>query len=434
VPSVHRAFRGDAFVRLPELLYAESNRIRQGYALTPDTARFGAFPSMAGDTLEFVPRRLADVVAGRPGAIPPTVSVAVSRNRELLRGIATSWVQVFPNSADAHETFALALETLGELTSGRSKDATAFGEILNARALATEGSQALRLANAETRVLVKSGQMSAARAIADSVLRAGPGPSPEEAQYLRGLAALIGRVHAAARLQQRAAPDVVFRTWDWQPVDVPVQLTDAALALLAYASFAVPIDSLVALQARIDRLIPSYIEPRLRKRTREALLDLPGVLAFPERGVGPTHRAVAPSMYLLEMQWSLAQGDSARVRAQFDTLRELRASQRPGDVAFDATYHEAQLLLALGDTTAATHLLDLSLDALPTLGTHLLDQVPQIATLVRGMALRAVLAQAAKDSKVAKHWAALVTSLWSQSDPELQSVVDRMRVIAAHDN
>ena len=195
VPSVHQAFRGDAFVRLPELLYAESNRIRQGYALTPDTARFGAFPSMAGDTLEFVPRRLEDVVAGRPGAIPPTVSVAVSRNRELLRGIATTWVQVFPNSADAHETFALALETLGELTSGRSKDATAFGEILRARALATEGSQALRLASAETRVLVKSGQMSAARAIADSVLRAGPEPSPEG-----------GAVLARARSAHRPSP------------------------------------------------------------------------------------------------------------------------------------------------------------------------------------------------------------------------------------
>ena len=97
-------------------------------------------------------------------------------------------------------------------------------------------------------------------------------------------------------------------------------------------------------------------------------------------------------MYLLEMQWSLAQGTAPGCARNSTPCESLRASQRPGDVAFDATYHEAQLLLALGDTTAATHLLDLSLDALPTLGTHLLDQVPDIATLVRGMALRAVLA------------------------------------------
>jgi tRNA A-37 threonylcarbamoyl transferase component Bud32/tetratricopeptide (TPR) repeat protein len=433
LPSVHMAFRGTAFSRLPELLYTESNQIRQGYALAPDTTRFGSFPSLSRDTLEFIPRPLADVVAGKPEAIPPSVGAAVAHNQEIWREIAISWVRAFPNSADAHETLALVLEATSELTAGRSKDLSALGEIERARRSAI-GVQALRLANAESRVLLKSGQIRGARVLADSLLRTNPDPTPEEAVQLRGLAALTGRVHRAARFERLAAQDYSFRTWDWEPVNVPPQLADAALGLLVYASFATPMDSVVALQRTVERLIPSYVESRLRKRTREAMLDMPSVLTFPERGLGPTHRAVAPSVYLLEMQWALARGDSARVRSDFREIRELRRYQRPGDVAFDGTYHEARLLLALGDTAGATQLLDLSLDALPTLGSYLLDQVPQIATLVRGMALRAELAARARDRKTARQWAGAVAVLWSNSDPELQPVVDRMRSISVQSN
>jgi tetratricopeptide (TPR) repeat protein len=434
VPSVHLAFRGEAFTHLPRLLYTETNLIRQGFALAPDTVRFGAFPSMTRDTLEFVPRPISEVVAGQKHAIPGTLNVAVSQNRELMRDIATTWVRAFPNRAESHETLALVLETLGELTTGRFQVQTALGEIRRARALNSDRHESLRLANAETRFLVKAGQMKAARMLADSLLRAYPAPSSKDAPQLRGLAALTGRVHGTARLQRLSAQDFSFMTWDWQAVDVPVQLADAALALFAYASFASPTDSIVTLQRRIERLIPSYVEPRLRQRTREALLDMPSVLTFPERGLGPTHRAVAPSIYLMEMQWAHARGDTNRVRMQFIELRELRRSLRPGDVAFDGTYHEVRLLLARGDTTAATRLLDLSLEALPTLGTMLLDQVPQVATLVRGMALRADLAALARDSKVANHWAEAVTTLWGDGDAELRPVVERMRRISKQNN
>jgi len=85
------------------------------------------------------------------------------------------------------------------------------------------------------------------------------------------------------------------------------------------------------------------------------------------------------------------------------------------------------LLLALGDTAEATRLLDLPLNALPTLGAGLLDQVPQVATLVRGMALRAELAAQAGDSTEAKRRAGDVLVLWANADPEMQSTLERMR-------
>jgi hypothetical protein len=391
--------------------------------------RFGAFPSMARDTLEFVPRPITEVVAAEPGAIPTTMTAAVSRNRELMREIATTWVRAFPNRADAHETLALVLETLGELTAGRSKDFSAVSEIRRARATATEASQALRLANIETRFLVKSEQMAAARSLADSALRANLNPTLDDARQLRGLAALTGHVHLAARLQRRAAPDYTFLTPAWEEVNAPLQLTDAALGLFAYSAFGTPLDSLVGLEQRVERLIPSYVQPPMRERARQAMLDMPAVLAFPERGARPTHRPKAGGNYRLVMQWKLAQGDTAGLREEFRKLREVQRDIRPGDVAFDGTYHEAWLLLAIGDTVGATRLLDLSLEALPTLGTDLIDQLPEVATLVRGMALRAELASRAADPTVSRRWARHVVHLWSGADAELQPTVKVMERI-----
>jgi hypothetical protein len=319
---------------------------------------------------------------------------------------------------------------LGELTAGRSKDYSALSEIRRARSTVTEPAQALRLASIETRFLMKSEQMARARALADSILRANPTPSINDAEQLRGLAALTGHVHLAARLQQRAAPDYGFLTPDWQEVTVPLQLTEAALGLFAYSAFGTPVDSIQALEQRIERLIPSYVVPARRAAARQAMLDIPAVLAFPERGVRPMHRAKAGGNYRLVMQWKLAQGDTTGVREDIRKVRELQSNLRPGDISFDATYHEAWLLLAIGDTAEATQLLDLSLQALSTLGAAVLDQLPEVATLVRGMALRAELATRAGDPTTAGQWARDVLTLWSSADQELQPTISRMRTIA----
>jgi eukaryotic-like serine/threonine-protein kinase len=434
VPSVHLAFRGQAFSRLPKLLYTEPDRIRQGYAVQgADTVRFGAFPSMTHDTLEFVPRPLTEVTRAEPDAIPATVSSAVAKNRELMREIATTWVTAFPDRADAHETLALVLETLGELTAGRSAGYSALSEVRRARASASDSSQALRLAATEIRLLLKSEQIASARALADSVLRAHPSPSLDDARQLRGLAALTGHVHLAARLQQLAAPNYTFLTSDWDEVTVPQPLTEAALGLVAYASFGAPVDSIDTLEQRVERLIPSYVVPTRRTAARQALLDIPAVLAFPERGARPMHRASAGGNYLLAMQWRLAQGDTAAVRSELARVREGQRNLRPGDIAFDVTYNEARLLLAMADTAAAVERLDLSLQALSTLRTDILDQLPVAAALVRAMALRAELADRAGDSATARRWAEDVLMLWSNADQELQATTMKMRrITGAH--
>jgi len=436
VPAVHRAFTGIGTQRLMDLFYVETNVVRAG---PPDSTRpaapavrFGAFPSLDHDTLAFVPYPIAMVFGGRPEANPPSITLAVERNRQVLREIIQRWIDAFPASADAFEALSVVLETSGELTVDGGPRSSALAAARRARALSNDAQQTSRLALVEIRLLAKLEQFARARALADSILSAAPAaPDPMEAHRLAGLAALTGRVYRTAELLALSAPVDTPMTWDGDPLpDTPVPVKEAALALLGYAALGGPVDSLRALKARVDRRVASWTGPTARERVRLAVLHVPVELAFPQLGLTDVHRADAGGDYVLEWQWALAHGDTARVRTERARLARLRSHRRPGDVAVDGTYLEAVLLLQIGDSGAATQLLDLSLTALPTLGTYLLDQVPQAAALVRAMALRADLAGRAGDKTTAEHWARGVLDMWASADAPLAPTLASMRALA----
>ncbi|HEV8304490.1 MAG TPA: serine/threonine-protein kinase [Gemmatimonadales bacterium] len=429
VPSAHRAFAGVATQRLTDLFFAEPYVFRAGYALAPDTLSFAAFPSIDRDTLAFVPWPIADVMGGKPAANPPSMHAAVERNREVLRGIVEHWVEAFPGSADAHESLGLVLEAGGDVAAGGVLGRSALLEVRSGRGLTHDPEQALRLAVTEVRLLTKVQQFEPARSLADSILTAAAAtPGPAEARRLAGLAALTGRAHRTSQLLRLSAPVDTPTTWSGEAVaDAPLPVKQAALALLGYAALGAPAESLRTLKARVDQSVRSWAGPATRERLRLAVLHVPLALAFPVLGLTDVHRADAGGDYLLELQWALTRGDTTRVRAELARIAALRSAARPGDVAMDGTYHEAWLLLQLGDTAAATQLLDLSLDALPTLGSALLDQVPQAGALVQGMALRADLAARAGDRTTAARWARAVATLWAGADPPLEPILQRMR-------
>jgi hypothetical protein len=131
------------------------------------------------------------------------------------------------------------------------------------------------------------------------------------------------------------------------------------------------------------------------------------------------------------MQQALARGRPADVRHELDALTTVRAGIRAGDVSLDRTYLEAWVLAQIGDTAAAVRRLDLTLTALPTLGTMLVRDVPQAAAVGRAMALRADLAAASGDSATARRWAQDVVALWSGASPALSEPVARMKSLAA---
>ena len=301
-----------------------------------------------------------------------------------------------------------------------------------ARVLTHDPGQQLRVAVAETRLLFKLERFADAAGLADSVLAAAPvEPAPLDARRLAGLAVLTGRAYDAARLLRLSAPIDTPITWDGREVsDAPMPVKQAGLALLAYASLGAPAESLRALKARVDQRVTSWAGPVSRERLRQAVLHVPMGLAFESLGLSDVHRADAGGDYVIEMQWNLAHGDTAAVRAELARQARFRTRSRAGDIAMDGTYSEARVLLQLRDTVTATALLDLSLQALPTLGSYLFDRPEQIGCAIRSMALRADLAARAGDAATAARWAGAVTMLWTKSDPPLEPLLQRMRALA----
>ena len=418
-------------VRLSRVFrFTEMSQFRRGFALAPDTQWYGAFPSLRHDTLAFVPYPQADVLMAKAGTISRTQSAAVEQTRAVILEITAAWARALPASPDAAEALAAALESRGDLVETRPEERSALAMIRRGLRFAQDSKQQLRLAAAEVRVLAKLEDFASARHLADSLLDAWPNPEPSTAARLSGLAALTGQVHRTAQLLAAAADDLTVQSGDRQITVRPSPLARAAFALRGYAVFGVPVDSVRVLARRVDRLIDASIEPQRRETLRDDLLSLPRDWAYPLLGANPP-RIGRPRVVIPRMLWALEHGDTVAIHAIFDTLTAMGATLRPNDADIYATLTYARVRRAIGDTAGAAALVGRSLDALPTLGSLLVDREEQAAGLGRTMVLRADLAQQAGDSATARHWAAAVVTLWDGTDAgELQETVARMRRIA----
>jgi tetratricopeptide (TPR) repeat protein len=425
VPSVHAAFAGPRMSRLERMMFTELRHYRPGYAVDRDSIRLAAFPTLVADSIAFIPWPFQDVMDGRVPLDATGRNAAVARMRTTLREMTRTWATAFPRSPEALRMHAAVLEVAGEISdSGGGESALAV--IRRARRGPADSVLATRLAIDETRLHLKSVELDVARQLADSILEA-TAPSVETAPQLASLAALTGRADLAARMLRLAAVEHVPLGIDGRPVSVALPVMQSAMALLGYASLGAPRDSLVALERRLETQIESWVQPPLRKRVREALLERPLQLAFPELGYidGGTG---SPGGYLRGMQRALVSGDTAGVRRDFARIAAIRAEQRPGDVSVEITYQETILQLVLGDTAGAIRSLDRTLDALPTLGKALLDETPQAAALPRLMVLRARLANRRGETAIAHRWASGVLTLWNDSaDEALRPTLEEMR-------
>ncbi len=425
-PSVHRGSGAFALRRLEGVVYTEPHHYRLGYALTPDTVWFGAFPGVEQDTIAFVPYRLAEALSFRAPAYPTSIAEALARGRGVLRNVTGTWLRAFPNSPEALEVHALALETDGLLADG-PPIGSAMGSIAAARQASGDTAAALRLAVAETRLRLKRGEFASVRRLADSLLEKTHPGSASTAGALAALAALTGRVTRAATLLAGSEPS--FEDGNGASITVPGQVSEPALAYVAYAALGAPPESLEATGRRVRRLVAGYVEPSRREALEGALFGESGVLAFP--ALPPSLRPLLGGSHPLNPALeAFRRGDAKRARAALADLHARRRHILPGSVAADATFVEAWLMTQLGDSTEAAAFLDLSLGSLPTQRTALLSETPQAAGLVRAMALRAELADAAGDALTASRWAEAVTTLWSDAEPPLQPIVGRMRSLA----
>ena len=424
VPMAHLAFAGVGFERLSDLLFTQSGELRRG-ARDGDSTIWTAYPSLANDTLAFVPYPYAEIARGQVRE-PRTSAAAVSRNRALLQRLATDWTLQMPRSASAFETLARARELQGRIGTVAARDSSALDALGRARALATDSADRRRLGVMNARLLLVSGNFAAARMLADSVL-ATTVTTPAEADLLSATAALTGRIQRTIEMLRIEAPTERFISMDNRLVQPPPAVAQEARALLGYASFGAPLDSLIATRERVERSIDSYVPAGQRAAMRETVQNVALTLAYPVAPALALQRAGGGGDYLLEIQRAANRHDTSSVHRLLDAVARMRAPGRPGDLSIYLTYQEAWLRLQVGDSVGAVRQLDATLMALPTLTPYLLDYVQDAAFLVRAMALRSDIAAASGDARTAQKWGSAVAELWAGADAPLANTVARMK-------
>jgi serine/threonine protein kinase/tetratricopeptide (TPR) repeat protein len=413
-----------SFARMERMLPTSPNATRLGRGSGPDSMVFAAFPSLAADTLAFVPYPVAEFAA-LPASAMSTHNAALDRDSDLLLSFADEWTRQFPLSPDAHEALADILEARGEVADSRSGRQSALGAALRALELSTDPQQRLRLATQEVWLRLKRSEFAKARALADSLLTNQGPADASDANELIGLAALTGRIGRTAQLARLGG-------WSLLSAGVLVtpQVADAASTLFAHAALGACGPELTASVNGLETRLRSYVPENQRSETRSVLADRSFSLMAPCTNGVSSLRIQAPQDRLYKMQRSFARNDLRAVRATLDSLAVIRRAAKPNDLTLDYTFQEAWLKSAMGDTAGAINQIDVALGALPTLNGHALRDPAVAAALGRSMALRADLAASRHDPRVAQQWASALVALWSSADSELQPTVSRMRQLA----
>lgn len=418
LPSVHRAFRASNYEPLRRLLKTQRTALRVGSRTGTQPVEFAAYPELHADTLRFVPHPI-DSFRTRSFDVS-AITAGVHRQRQVFRAIASTWATAYPESAEAVEAVAVALELLG--------DPAALDTLVKARSLTKGEADRVRLAVSEVFLRLKYAAphdlrgVRRARLLADSILQSQRGKDPPHASLLAALAVLTGRSDAALHYARNSGAVQQSR--------VPSVLAPAAMPLLVYAALGQPRDSIAVYEERLADLIDSALADEERDRARLDWLLRPSYLAmpiYPFRHLGQV--AVDDPLWMTyhALAHRDVRGAVSRLEQQQDRRRGVPASQ----LTLDVIYPEAWLLYAAQQPKLAADRLDRTLanmHAWPPFERA--GELVEVGAWVRAMALRAELAAKLRDRAGARTWARTVIELWRNADRSLQPSVRRLRAIS----
>jgi tetratricopeptide (TPR) repeat protein len=419
-PAAHRAL---SYAMIANLLPTTPLQIRFGRTAESPTPTFGAHPSVAGDTLSYIPVPLVALATAKSNTLPSTLPDALRRNRDILLGFARQWAASSPENPEALEALAAAHEVRGEL--GMESEG-AGGALQRARSLSASPEQRLRLATIEVRLRLKRGELESVRVLSDSLLSAWANttPSPTDAARLSGIAALTGRLDRSGQLRAIATSEYNAG------LGIAPPLTSASSRLFVRAAAGVCDDSLLALRQEIDRLLDSYSQPARRSEMRRDLLVRPMSFSFPCLGA-PALEGLPAITPLDVAQHAAAAKDGRRVKAVLDSIDDVRRVVLPGEISLDFTVQEVWLRASIGDTAMAVRQLDRVLNARPTLGQWSTREEAQAAAFGRALVLRAELAAGTGAVAERQRRAREALILWQHADPSFGPTLDRLRALAA---
>jgi DNA-binding SARP family transcriptional activator len=418
LPSVHRAFRASNYEPLRRLLKTQRTALRVGSRSGAQPVEFAAYPELHGDTLRFVPHPI-DSFRTRSFDVS-AVTAGVHRQRQVFRAIASTWATAYPESAEAVEAVAVALELLGHQA--------ALDTLVKARSLTKGEADRVRLAVSEVFLRLKYAAphdlrgVRRARLLADSILQSQRGNDPPHATLLAALAVLTGRSDAALHFARNSAAVQQSR--------VPSVLAPAAMPLLVYTALGQPRDSIAVYEERLADLIDSALADEERERARLDWLLRPSYLAmpvYPFRHLGQ----IAADDPLWMTYHALANRDVAGALSRLEQQQRRRRGVPTSQLTLDVIYPEAWLLYAAQQPQLAADRLDRTLanmHAWPPFERA--GELVEVGAWVRAMALRAELAAKLGDRAGARTWARPVIELWRNADRPLRPAVRRLRAIS----
>ena len=411
LPSIHKAFTSFTWL-------TSATNLRGGRGARGDTTTFLAAPSWIGDSLVFFPVPAWEAAQGRETTTATTIE-AIRRQRQIFHHVAAGWVSEYPQSSQAMEALAIAMEMLG--------DRAALDTLHRAKDLTADRAERLRIATTEVWMRVRFSfpadrdGLEIARRLADSLLAANPPGATSQPRALASLAALTGKGHLAAHYVR---DPLVREAWG-----VPPALGMIAPPFIIYAAMGGPRDSLIVLERSITRIIDQELDPASRPGARLQWLALGATVAFPSQPLPAIRSLQGKGDYLINAEAALLSGDTALVVRVLENVRRDRHSITPTDLSYDALYPEAYLLKSIGKPVDAIAWIDPTLTSLASAPHTQTNDAFQAGALVRLAILRASLADQIGDDTASRTWASAAVILWAGADDYLQTDVRAMQAL-----
>jgi len=365
------------FDSVMRMTYAIGNTSRAGVSTDPDQRLWFALPSLAEDSLAFVPVSEADFTNAGARSVPLTWLPAMRLGREILLRITEEWVRRTPSSAGAWYHRAIALELAGEIQADSSR-MTASGALALTERLDTTHKLRSRIAVARTRLALRRADLSTALTVARTAV--GDTPNGDDSVLLP-LAVLLGDVHSAIRLTKRSS---VLNS------SLPQSFIDSLTSFTARSAIG-ECDGMLESQRRLNtRFEAAVARAQLSAQRAEILL--------------PIYRAAVPcigphaldgfdvSAPIDRAYRALANVNREEASRILNALPSRRAGATIGTITWDATFAESWAHLQTGDTTTAKQTLLGALENLSSMSFYTLDEAAQAAGLRGGILLLARLA------------------------------------------
>lgn len=430
--SYHRGILSfvEAFVRKPALVAAFRREgdptLRTLFKTGGSDVRFGelagiryvAYPGWSGDSIVFHPSPFdsdtfwSDSVPGH--------RLAVEWMRRMLGRVAEAAVAADGRDADALELLAISLALRG--------DPGALDTLARARRF-VRGASALRLATTELWMSLAfsvSGQVQQLDRtihLADSLLFAQPPGRAVDPWGMAGIAALRGKVSAC--LAYLTAPEVNDAR------AVPEPLRPHAIHLLQLAAFGAPADTLATLAAWIEGAVEHSLPAHQKRLATQMWLGRAASLTYPETDALDLRKYAGNGDRLLDqMAESFESGDSSPAPTLRHFANWRQQMDIPGGVAVDRLLTEARFLATYSGARAASDWIDPGLRTISQSALRDVAHPVRAATLVRVMALRALVAYQQGERDLAHSWSVPVLALWRGADPLAVGTVESVRELA----